>query len=187
MKTCKHCKKTYKTGSLKDQCQKCYQLIKKYGSINPKKWEKRCEHCEVAFIHKGTRKYCDKCRYELKLRRNWKKNRIKNNISLDIPKKIKRKNGDGTVSHGYRYITKVGHPNAKYNGRILEHRYVMSKKINRPLKKNENVHHINGNTLDNRPENLELWHKGQPAGQRLEDKIEWAINFLEEYGYTITR
>ena len=79
------------------------------------------------------------------------------------------------------------HENAKKNGRILEHQYVMSQKLGRPLFKGENIHHINGVRDDNRIENLELWNTSQPKGQRIEEKIKFYKEFLELYGYKVTK
>ncbi len=43
--------------------------------------------------------------------------------------------------------------------RVLEHRHVMQCKLNRPLTENEEVHHINGNSKDNRINNLIILNK----------------------------
>jgi hypothetical protein len=82
---------------------------------------------------------------------------------------------------GYVCIYKPEHENSKSNGYIREHRFIISEKLNRPLLKNENVHHKNGVKTDNRLENLELWSTYQPCGQRVIDKINWAREILKLY------
>ena len=91
--------------------------------------------------------------------------------------------GGGTISYkGYRIVSKPGHPNASKHGKLPEHRLVMSEMLGRPLLKNEVVHHKNGIRLDNRPENLELWVKTQPPGQRVSDLVAWASAIIAQYG-----
>lgn len=62
------------------------------------------------------------------------------------------------------------------------HRFVMCRELGRDLYPGENVHHLNGNRGDNRPENLELWVVSQPAGQRPDDLVRYARELLARYG-----
>jgi hypothetical protein len=66
---------------------------------------------------------------------------------------------------GYVRILKPGHPMTKKDNYILEHRFIMSEHLGRPLLSEEYVHHRNQNKKDNRLENLEIIfmkiHKGQ--------------------------
>jgi hypothetical protein len=78
--------------------------------------------------------------------------------------------------HGYVLVQVPDHPIVKAralrgsrNAFVREHRVIMERKLGRYLEPYETVHHINGIRTDNRPENLELWLKTQPAGQRESD------------------
>lgn len=57
-------------------------------------------------------------------------------------------------SNGYRLIKMNGHHLANHSGYVLEHRLIAEKIIGRKLMKHEQIHHVNGNRLDNRPENI---------------------------------
>lgn len=81
---------------------------------------------------------------------------------------------DGLNKDGYRFINVDGR-------RLFEHRHLLSEYLGRPLLSSEEVHQKNGVRHDNRIENLELWSHSQPAGQRVEDKVEWAIELLKLY------
>jgi hypothetical protein len=57
----------------------------------------------------------------------------------------------------------------------------MKELLGRHLLPGETVHHVNGLRDDNRPENLELWTRPQPAGIRASDAIAWAYAVLARY------
>jgi len=82
--------------------------------------------------------------------------------------------------HGYAWVsipslvTGVKHA-------VLEHRYVMSKHLRRELLSEETVHHINGDRKNNDISNLELFSSRHGPGQRVVDKVNFAIEILKLY------
>lgn len=91
---------------------------------------------------------------------------------LRVRNEKRRTPGDTYVDNGY--------VRDKATRRYV-HRIVIEQHLGRPLFSHENVHHKDGNRANNRLSNLELWSKKQPAGQRVDEKIEWALWILHTY------
>ena len=97
--------------------------------------------------------------------------------------RLRERAGDGYIHHGYRVVRVPAAERWLVEGRTkeFEHRLAMARLLGRPLSPDESVHHKNGDRLCNEPWNLELWSRWQPSGQRVVDKIEWAIALLRRY------
>ena len=91
--------------------------------------------CEKCYSKKQHKKYYEEHKEEILA---YKRNAYHNNINKKI--RIKHKNGN------YPYLV--------YSGGKAVHRVIAEKALGRRLKKNEYVHHINGNAFDNRNCNL---------------------------------
>ena len=95
-----------------------------------------------------------------------------------------RKHGDPEklVRPGLGWLNEDGYRVVRRGGQdVLEHRWIMQQHLGRCLYAHEEVHHRNGVRTDNAIANLELWSKSQPSGQRVTDKVAWAVELLELY------
>lgn len=147
------------------------------------KAEKKCEgqHCDRLVVY---RKLCKRCYQKDKCPivgcSNLKSKRAEVCKSCYLGENHKGYTG-GRFFHkssGYIYVLNRNKEGPKYIG---EHVDVMEKFLGRNLTEEENVHHKNGIKTDNRIENLELWSTSQPYGQRVEDKVNYALEILRLY------
>ena len=106
----------------------------------------------------------------------WGPDPVPANEEAPLPYVTSRRYVDGYV------IVSIKNTNGRMEHGIREHRWVMERDIGRPLLPDETVHHRNGIRSDNRLENLELWNKPHPAGQRVADLVASARETLARYG-----
>lgn len=144
-------------------CQKHYTRWKRHGDPNiiKENWHKSSD--KICSIPECNEKHCAKGYCYLHYRRF---------LQHGDPRKRLTNIGFTITGKGYKLLT--------INGKTIpEHRHFMEQKLNRKLKPNEDVHHINGDKLDNRLSNLIVMthnkhtfvHKEKYKRKRLFDKI----------------
>lgn len=127
---------------------------------------------------------CGRPSYAKGLCRPHRKRLLNGDVRPGVPIRRSGPRGAGSVKRlGYRYVPVPVDDRWLTHGAspVAEHRLAMARHLGRPLDEDENVHHRNGDRLDNRLENLELWSTSQPQGQRIQDKVRHAVDVLERY------
>lgn len=125
-------------------------------------------------IKLGRGKYCSKeCSQKITnkiLEENGKKTRFKNGQDTWNRKEFVITQGrkDGKQ---YRMIYKPEHPLATMRGYVREHRLIMEDSLGRYLTKDEIVHHIDEDTLNNKLNNLRLLSGTEHRRLHLKDNV----------------
>ena len=103
----------------------------------------------------------EKIRQKALLRRHSKETKKKISESEKGSKNHNWKGGRKIDSQGYVNIYMPEHPSSNRYGYIFEHRLIAERVLGRPLRKNEVVHHIDGDKQNNKNSNLlicERWY-----------------------------
>lgn len=158
-------------------CRSCGETFKadKAGNL-------RCNRCRYKQTPKSMCQICGgSCSWNVTRCRSCANREVVENGSRRAENSVSWGGGRTVSSKGY-IMVRVDDTTARGWHYEPEHRVVMAAILGRQLHQDENVHHINGIRDDNRPENLELWTTSQPSGQRVADKIRYALEIIERYG-----
>src|SRR3990167_7979491 len=128
---------------------------------------KVCLYCATPFKAEATkRKYCSQLCYAKTLPGR------KRHIDVSGAHNPNWRGGRRVDKDGYVLIHAPHHPYAESDGYVREHRLVMEKHLKRFLAHQEVVHHRNGNTADNRLENLSLMSKREHDRHSLKERFQ---------------
>jgi hypothetical protein len=128
----------------------------RYCSENCRLGERTCRQCGKVFVRKRKSKglFCStECFYEHTVPTGTKTHNHEGYVVVKVPKGT-----PGTITHG-----------GTMDRWMFEHRHVMQAHLGRTLRKDETIHHVNGDKADNRIENLELWRGRHGKGIRQSD------------------
>lgn len=165
---CKHPNGCPRRAVVKGWCNMHYQRVKATGDAGPvaPHWEPRPDSCQ----------HPDGCSSPV-VGNGWCSMHYQRVMRYGDP----GPQGSTMNARGQGHLTKHGYVVIRVDGqKSFQHRHVMEQILGRQLHEWENVHHLNGIRDDNRPENLELWVKAQPAGQRAVDLADWLLDTYPE-------
>lgn len=116
-----------------------------------------CKNCSKTFLKRDYKscaiKFCSRLCANLFNASKLSKNR-KGNLNPMYGKKPANYKGGHLTSDGYRCLI-------INNRKVREHRYIMEKHLDRKLLDNEDVHHIDGNKINNNINNLQVIEHGE--------------------------
>lgn len=181
-------------------CEKLFQIKPAYLAEYRRKYDKDPPYCSRGCAHAGRKalsdaKYrftCIQCGKDLPVQRRpgGTLNREKRLCSTECRSLFRRldyqarhPDAEATrsvVRNGYVRVIIPG-KNGMPSRETFEHRWVMEQHIGRELLPEETVHHRDGNRQHNAIENLELFSSRHGPGQRVIDKVDFAIDMLLTY------
>lgn len=184
------------------ECSNPFTMMQSYLTAYRKKFGRDPLYCSLTCTHAHNRKAADErnkftCAHcgkleirnrttaKFRIYREQKYCSVECKAASQETKALDRFNSGQIGRHvkrnGYVWISIPALANNGKKREMLEQRWVMSKHLGRNLFSEETVHHINGNRQDNSLDNLELFSSRHGPGQRVVDKVAFAIEILTLY------